>query len=67
MKDIRNELKIISIRYKIEKRTLQKIGHQDGYGWIQDLENYSIGTGREVQNHAILEENHKRSRIGLLP
>ena len=49
MQDIRNELKIKTLRYKIEKRVLQRIGHvmrmDDSrmtkaviLGWLEDLE-----------------------------
>ena len=58
MQDIRNELKIKSIRYKVEKRVYERIGHvfwmKDDrqvkamtLGWLQDLEQYEKMPGKK--------------------
>ena len=58
MQDIRNELKIKSIRSKIEKRVLQRIGHvvrmddtrlvkNVTLGWLEDLEGYDKVKGKK--------------------
>ena len=58
MQDVRNELGIKSIRYKIEKRTLERIGHvfrmpddrvvkASVLGWLHDLENWPKVPGQK--------------------
>ena len=58
MQDVRNELKIKSIRSKIEKRVLQRIGHvvrmddtrlvkNVTLGWLEDLEGYDKVKGKK--------------------
>ena len=58
MQDIRNSLKIKSIRSKIEKRVLQRIGHvmrmddsrivkAAALGWLEDLESYEKLPGKK--------------------
>ena len=58
MQDVRNELKVTSVRIKIEKRTLERIGHvmrmDDDrqvkavtLGWLEDLENHEKRPGKK--------------------
>lgn len=58
MQDVRNDLKIKSLRWKVEKRVLERIGHvcrmDDNrmvkavtFGWMEDLENIPKVPGRK--------------------
>ena len=58
MQDVRNELNVKSVRWKIEKRVLERIGHvfrmDDDrtvkavvLGWMEDLESYEKVPGRK--------------------
>ena len=58
MQDVRNKLEIKTLRWKIEKRVLQRIGHvfrmKDDrlvknitLGWLEDLENYAKIPGKK--------------------
>ena len=58
MQDIRNQLKIKSVRWKIEKRVLERMGHvfrmEDSrqvkavvLGWLEDLEGYRKCPGKK--------------------
>ena len=71
MQDIRNELGVGSIRYKIEKRCLERIGHvmrmSDDrkvkaitLGWMEDLEREQ--GQRKKKDSALLEETAERGR-----
>ena len=58
MQDIRNSLKINSVRWKVEKRVLERVGHifrmEDNrqvkavvLGWLEDLESYNKCPGKK--------------------
>ena len=58
MQDVRNELKVKSIRWKVEKRVLERIGHvvrmEDTrqvkavcLGWLEDLEAHEKAPGKK--------------------
>ena len=58
MQDVRNELKVKSVRWKVEKRVLERIGHvlrmEDSrqvkaicLGWLEDLESHDKVRGKK--------------------
>ena len=74
MQDIRNQLNIKTIRWKVEGRTLKRIGHvmrMDDkrltkaacLGWLNDLQTLPKCPGKR-QNTSLLAEAHQRSGNG---
>ena len=78
MADVRKELKVKSIRWKIEKRVLERLGHvmrmEDGrmtkavvLGWMEDLENREVEkkARKDKENGELLEKTDEGGRLGL--
>ena len=82
MQDIRNEIGVKSIRWKVEKRAYERIGHimrmSDDrqvkavtLGWLKDLENFNKKPGRKRKTilywkRLVREAGWDYSRIGML-